>query len=265
MQNDITIIRDIAYTGEGNNVLQLDLYLPAATTPLPVILGVPGGGWRNCSKEDVPRFLTSYGFAMACLNYRVSSEALAPANIQDCKAAVRWLRAQAPRYGIDPQRIGVYGASAGGHLAALLGLSTNVAALEADGVTPPYHSEVQAVCAVCGPSDLTRIGIPAHRAKFPVLYEVTEQYLGGQVQTHAELARLVSPLTYVSAAAPPMLHIHGDADSIVPVEESLILYTALQTAGADVTLRTLPGCDHGWFDEMTAEEIAAFFKRTLGA
>lgn len=256
---------NLEYVNRGGTGLFLDLHFPATSSgPLPVVVGLPGGGWRGCSKESVPPFLLDHGFAMACINYRVSSNAIAPANIQDCKAAVSWVRANAQRYGLNPARIGVYGASAGGHLAALLGASTGVKELEgSDGKLLSPSAAVQAVCAVCGPMDLTRIAIPEVRSRFPVLYEVTEQYLGGPVAERAELARLVSPLSYASKQCPPTLLIHGAADPTVPVEESIIYHEALQKVGARCSLRVIDGAGHGWLHEKTGDLIGLFFNEIL--
>lgn len=260
-------VKDIEFANRGGISLHLDIhYPPAGDGPFPVVLGIPGGGWRVASRQHVPLALAEHGFALACIEYRISQDAVAPANIQDCKAALRWLQANAAQLDLDSRRIGVYGASAGGHLAALLGLSAGAEALEDDEAAPPVARDaIKAVCAVCGPSDLTRIGIPEVRERFPLLYEVTEAYLGGSVTERTALARLVSPLTYVTVDAPPMLLIHGSADDVVPLEESLVLYDALQKAGAPVQLKIIEGGGHGWFVEETTDEVGAFFKTALRA
>jgi len=222
-------IRNLEYVDRPGGALCLDLHLPEnAAGPVPVIVGLPGGGWRQCAKEVVPTYLAEHGFALACINYRVSSVAIAPAALYDGKAAVRWLRANATRHELDPARVGVYGGSAGGHLAVLLGVTSGRKELEEDGAdNAAPSSAVQAVCAACAPSDLTRIAIPEIRAQFPLLYDVTSQFLDGPVEQRTELARLMSPLTYASPECPPIFLIHGDADDVVPIEESLIFHAAL--------------------------------------
>jgi acetyl esterase/lipase len=258
------IIRNLPYAQYGNRTLLLDLHLPGGSEGLcPVILWVCGGGWRGCSKDGAPAWLVEHGFAVASILYRVSSEAIAPANIHDCKAAVRWLRANAHTHRLDPDRIGAFGSSAGGHLVALLGLSQGVKELEGNGGNAEQSSAVQAVCDFCGPSDLTRIAIPEIRKNFALLYEVTAQYLGGPVEERRELARLVSPLSYVSRACPPMLIVHGKEDNVVPVEESLGLHEALKSAGADVTLQVLEDAGHGWEQQRTNDSVASFFRQPL--
>lgn len=263
--NKIHSLENIVYVKRGTNALRLDLHRPVgATKLLPVIVGIPGGGWCACAKENVPLYLASHGFAMACINYRVSSEAIAPANIRDCKAAVRWLRSNAKRLGLDPEQIGACGGSAGGHLAALLGISTGIKELEGEPGDPFFPStSVKAVCALCGPMDLTRIASPAIRKKFPTLYDVTTQYLGGPIQQRIKLAQLVSPLTYVSKKNPPMLLIHGAADPVIPVEESRLFHAALKKAGAKSTLRVVQRMGHGGLWEACREDIISFFKKHL--
>ena len=260
----IETIRNLEYARHEGSALHLDLYLPRpANRPTPVVMTLSGGGWRKCSKDTRHLFLTDHGFAMAAAMYRVSSEAIAPANILDCKAAVRWLRANAAQYNLDPNRIGVCGSSAGGHLAALLGTSPGVTDLEPAAAGDACSSAVQAVCDMRGPTDLTRMAVTDIRDRFPLLYQVTEQYLGGPVEERIELARLVSPLNHVSGNCPPTLIIHGENDPVVSVEESILFHQALSNAGVDASLQVLKGIEHGWPKEMTADTITEFFRRTL--
>jgi len=254
------VIRDIEYVSRNGARLMLDLYLPLKGAGHPVVVGIPGGGWFECEKQHVPRFLLDHGFAMACINYRVSGEAIAPANIRDCMAAVRWVRQHAGQHQLDPGRIGAYGSSAGGHLAALLGAATGIAGLDEYADDPDaLPATVQAVCDVCGPTDLNRMAVPEIAAQFARLREVTDQYLGGPVTQRHALARLVSPLTYASASYPPALLIHGDQDPVVPVEESILFHQALEKAGADSQLRVVKGGKHGNVDEPSADVITRFF------
>ena len=262
-----TVIWELQYSYPGGYPLHLDLYLPVeGHGPFPVVLWISGGGWWECDKTRAyySSLLVANGFATASIRYRTSKQAIAPANIHDCKAAVRWLWANAARYHLDPNRIGAWGASAGGHLAALLGVSAGVPELEGDGGNAGFSSAVKAVCDFNGPSDLTRVAIPEIREKYQDLYKVTECYLGGPVAERCDLARMVSPLTYVTRGSPPMLIFHGSADTVVPVEESELLYKAMRCAGAKAELDVLPGAEHGWDHvTLTDEKVISFFKREL--
>ena len=262
----IRVIKDLPYANYDGRVLRLDLFIPDdVPAPRPTIMWVRGGGWSEVDKNvDHPgEFLAQHGFVAANIEYRSSREVIAPGNVHDCKAAVRWLRANAGAYGIDPNRIGVYGGSAGGHLVALLAVTMGVKELEGNGGNANVSSAVQAACDYCGPADLTRIAIPAIRQQFSVLYEATAEYLGGPVEERVELARFISPLTWVSPAAAPLWIVHGDADSIVPVEESLLFYDALKKAGAPASLQIVKGGDHSWDQQLTDDKLIAFFRQAL--
>lgn len=266
-QQGVRIHRDLEYTRPDGVPLHLDLCLPPDNgAPVPVVLWICWGGWCECNKNWAPYsgLLVANGFATASIQYRTSREAIAPANVHDCKAAVRWLRANADRYHLDPFRIGVWGSSAGGHLAALLGVSGDVPELEGDGGNARFSTAVQAACDFCGPSDLIPLGSAEAGVEFRVIHDAVELYLGGPAEERAALARLVSPLTYVNRNCSPMLIFHGTADPWVPLAESQALYDALSGAGADVEFTPLPGEGHAWdHPVLTDDKVIAFFNRTL--
>ena len=260
----LAIFTDIPYARTPQRTLRLDLHVPKSGRRPPLVLYIPMGGMSECVKEHAPWWLAEAGFAMASIEARVSSEAVAPAAVQDCKAAVRWLRAHAAQYDYAPDAIGVWGHSAGGNLAALLGTSAGVAALEGPGPYARVSSRVQAVCDECGaPHDFTWFARPAVKARFPGVAGNLSRYLGAPVEERLQLARLVSPQTHVAANCPPMLLLHGDADTVVPVEETINFHQTLKAAGVDATLRVLPGTGHGWDVALTRPDIVAFFERTL--
>ncbi|MEI7436737.1 MAG: alpha/beta hydrolase [bacterium] len=257
-------ISDLEYSCPGGIPLLLDLYLPLhARRPAAAVLWVPGGGWGHCDRKTAPLVLLEHGFVMASLMYRTTSQAVAPANIHDCKAAVRWLRANAAQHGIDPHRIGAWGSSAGGHLVALLGTTDGMPDLEGNGENAGQSSAVQAVCDFCGPTDLAQMAAPDIQERHPHLEGILEAYLGGPVTRYQKLARLVSPLSHVSARCAPMLIVHGEADGTVPVGESRMFYKALQAAGADAVLHVLPEVGHGWDARLTDDLVVSFFKTKL--
>lgn len=264
----IEILRDIVYAHAENKTLLLDLYLPRQRRPLPVILWVHGGAWRTgdkTDKADLPEW-AARGYAVASINYRLSQEALFPAQIHDCKAAVRWLRANATEYGLDPTHIGAWGASAGGHLVALLGTTAGVAELEGDLGNLGHSSAVQAVCDWFGPTDFTQMSHFPGKMDHDVPDSPESQLIGGPIQENKEKAAKANPITYIDGDEPPFLIIHGERDPLVPCHQSILLHEALLAAGADSTLHIIPGAGHGGA-HFSAPEItqmvAAFFDKHL--
>lgn len=259
-------IRDLKFSDIDGRELFLDLHLPTTGTgPWPTIMVIPVGGWRNCARPQERPWLADAGFAVAAIDCRVHPEVIAPATVFDCKAGIRWLRTEGVGHGIDPDRIGTWGSSAGGHLSALMAVSGDVPELEGEGGNSTVSTSVQAAVDQCGPSDLERMADPDLAQLNPVLQEVTDNFVGGPTTEHRPLARLVSPLHHVSSRCPPILILHGEEDPTVPVVESVILHEALLAAGVDTTLQVLPGEGHGWDVDLTRDAIIEFFRRTLNA
>ncbi|OPZ22900.1 MAG: Carboxylesterase NlhH [candidate division BRC1 bacterium ADurb.BinA364] len=181
-----------------------------------------------------------------------------PAGVHDCKAAIRWLRANADQYGVDPGRIGVHGSSAGGHLAALLGTSGGDAYLEGDGPNAEFSSAVQAVVDHFGPTDFLRMddflqpGWMVHlRPDSP-----ESKWIGGFIAENAEKARLANPIAYVDPADPPILIVHGDKDSTVIFNQSELLFKALSKAGVQTKLVKVSNAGHGYRPVPEGAEIS---------
>ncbi len=245
----VKALRDVEYARMDDKPLLLDLYLPEhAPKPMPVIVFIHGGAWRAGDKTRCPALpLTEKGFAAVSVNYRLTDKATFPAQIFDCKGAIRWVRANARKYRFDPERIGVWGSSAGGHLVALLGTSGGVRELEGDvGGNLEYSSRVQAVVDFCGPSsflleDLKGLEGTAE-GKTP---DAVAALLGGTVQQKPELARLASPVAHVTPDDPPFLIAHGEKDNVVPVQQARILKAALDKAGVEAILLIDPAAGHG--------------------
>ncbi|WP_255603930.1 alpha/beta hydrolase [Oscillochloris sp. ZM17-4] len=236
---------------------KLDLYIPEGAGPFPVVVSIHGGGFMMGDKADpmgtsgVDQLLAA-GYAVAATNYRLSGEALAPAQIQDLKAAVRFLRASAATYALDPAHIAAWGGSAGGSLAALLGTSCGVAELEgADLGNADQSSCVQAVVDWFGPIDFLQMDQQFAGTSCPQTHDAADspesQLLGAAIQTVPDKAKMVNAITYVSATSPPFLIQHGTADCNVPPQQGQLLYDALVPAiGADmVTLNFIEGAGHG--------------------
>jgi acetyl esterase/lipase len=262
------VMSDVAYVVGGHERQKLDLYLPPNDNgPLPLILWIHGGAWREGSKDTPPvlRFLTR-GYAVASINYRLSQHAVFPAQLEDCKAAVRWLRAHAIGYGLDPDRFGAVGASAGGHLVALLGSTGDVKEFDV-GADLEFSSRVQAVVDLFGPTDLLHMS--AQWASNSLMdHDAPDspesQLIGGTLQENPEKAKKASPITYVSKNAAPMLLVHGDADPLVPLQQSEELCAALKKAGAEATLHIVKGGGHGTGFGPDVNQLAdQFFDRHL--
>ena len=237
--------RDIPYVTGGHERQRLDLYLPPQSDGLrPVVVWVHGGAWEAGTKADCPaKGMLARGYVVVSVGYRLSQHAVFPAQIQDCKAAIRWLRAHAAEYQIDPDRIGVWGASAGGHLVALLGTTGSVRDFDV-GENLAQSSCVQCVIDWFGPADFLHYGDPA-KARLDDVKSPVTRLLGGTVLEKPELARQSSPIYYVKADAAPFLIMQGDTDPLVPMQQSESLHAALQQAKVESVLKIYPGAGHG--------------------
>ena len=245
-------VADLPYVTGGHERQRLDLYLPGADAaagaehkPRPLIIWVHGGGWEGGSRKGCPaKGFVNHGYAVASIGYRLSSQAHYPAQIEDCKAAVRWLRAHAGEYGIDPERIGAWGESAGGHLVALLGTTGDTRQFDV-GENLDQSSRVQCVLDWYGPADFLRWGEPALTVISDLPNTALARLLGGTITSHQELARAASPVSFVDKDSAPFLIMHGDKDPTVPLQQSQELSAALQKAGVECTLKILPDAKHG--------------------
>jgi len=257
----------MAYVPHGHERQKLDLYLPKDGTNLPLIINIHGGAFRAGSKEQgVPLSYLQQGYAVASINYRLSQHARFPAQIEDCKAAVRWLRAHAREYRLNPNRFAAWGASAGGHLAAMLGTTSDTREFDM-GSDSDQSSRVQAVVDYFGPTDFLQMD--AHRLPDGMTHDAPDspesQLIGGPIQQNKDKTAKANPITHVTKNAPPFLICHGDQDPLVPHHQSELLEAALRKAGVPVTFYTVKGAGHGGFTnpkvaEMTREFLAAHLK-----
>ena len=258
---------NLVYGQGGGKALRLDLY-PATSAaagfkPVPVIVFLHGGGWKIGDKHEIDPYVARFneaGFAVVSVNYRLSRDGRFPTQIFDGKTAVRWTRANAGQYGLDPEHIGVMGFSAGGHLAALLGTTEGVKALEdrAEG-SPEASSRVQAVCDVSGPVDLT---LPPRSLIGKISID---GLLGGTAKEKPDLAREGNPALYATPDDAPTLLIYGGADELVPPIHAKILSAALRKAGVATETITVQGGKHVPFFEAQQQAALDFFARHLGA
>lgn len=263
-----TLERDLVYRTVNGETLTLNLYRPDHFSgALPVVVWIHGGGWSSGRKEHCPAvMLVPEGYAIASIDYRLTRTAPFPAQIEDCKAAVRWLRANAAAYHLDADRIGAWGHSAGGHLAALLGTSGEIKELEGSGESLQFSSRVQAVCDVSGPTDLPRMFgevSGTSDARNPKAVEAIEGLIGGSVEQNRAKAIAASPIHYVSKGDPPFLIIQGEDDATVPVGQSQEFAKALKAAGVETVLDIARGRGHGIGGPRFEPMIKAFFDKHL--
>ncbi|HEU5102137.1 MAG TPA: alpha/beta hydrolase [Roseiflexaceae bacterium] len=266
-----TVHRDLAYAAARHPRQKLDLYLPSKNETAPLIIWIHGGAFRMGSKEGLefdapPLEYLDRDYAIASLNYRLSQHALFPAQIEDCKAAVRWLRAHAQQFNLDPDRFGAWGPSAGGYLAAMLGTTGAVTEFEV-GEHLNVSSRVQAVVDYFGPTDFLQMD--AQRTPDGMIHDIPDspesQLVGGPIQEHPDRVARANPITYVASDAPPFLIVHGDGDPLVPHHQSVLLDAALRAAGVPVTFYTVPGAGHGGFTDPRVPELThAFLQQHLG-
>ena len=263
--------RDLAY-GPHKERNTLDVFTPKSDKPTPLIIWIHGGAWQAGSKNGgnpAMRFLEK-GYAVASINYRLSQHAIFPAQIQDCKAAVRFLRAIAKKFNLNPDAFGAWGSSAGGHLVALLGTSGDVKELEGEvGEHKGVSSRVQAVCDFFGPTDLTKMA-EQEKVKGKIDHDSPNspesKLVGGPIQQNKDKAAKANPITFVTKDDPPVLMLHGDADPLVPLGQSEILLEALKKAGVEAELVVIKGNGHGGPGFGTPEmqdKIAKFFDMHL--
>lgn len=244
------VYANVPFAAPGGTPLRMDLYVPRANQPVPVVVWIFGGSWKIGSKAYHVnlRDLTRSGIAVAAIEYRLDGTAKYPAQIEDCQTAVEWLRAHGRAYGIDGTRLGVSGESAGGHLAALLGT------LEG---TP----RIRAVCALYPPTDL--LGLGRHYAQ-PGKLGGVEQLLGGPIEQKRRLAIAASPVNHIGPNTPPFYLIHGSADQLVPLSQSELLDQRLRAAHIESHLVIVAGQPH-WFllTPPQVDAVARFFQAHL--
>ncbi len=261
-------IKDIVYARVDGIDLALDLYLPANVTAPPLIVWVHGGAWSSGDKSGYPEALLNQGFAFASVDFRQTTQARFPAQVHDIKGAIRFLRANSAKYGYAPQRIAISGASSGGHLAALVGVTNGNKALEGNvGGNLGQSSDVQAILDYYGASNLTTILAQSTPYGLSVRKPALDRLLGGQPDAVPELARLASPVLHVDRNDPPLLLLHGDQDPQMPIDQSRELDAAYRKLGLDVDLDVVRGARHGgpeFYAPAHLQRALAFLRRTIG-
>jgi acetyl esterase/lipase len=278
--------RTLTYASRDGAELRLDLYLPAEPVrrPIPVIVFLHGGGWSGGTRTtgpDFSRYFARDGFAMASLEYRLTPSITFPANVEDVRTAVRWLKANAAAHALDGDRLCLWGTSAGGHLAAVAALAPQGMFEGTDNLN--VTSGVRCVLDAYGPTrfDVMDTQAEAERANLqPAIVSINvggggrgrgpvphddpgspeSRLLGAPVPSVPDRVRAASPMTYVGKDAPPFLIMHGLADSSVPHGQSVMLYDALKAAGHEVTLRLIDGLPHTFFNRSDLDDVAGPFQ-----
>ncbi len=265
-EEKFTMVVDVQYCTGGGQPLLMDLFMPKrrVRTPTPAVLWIHGGGWERGDKNGNSGavLLANEGFVTASLFYRLSGDWPFPADIEDCKCAIRFLRANAAKYGIDAERIGVAGAAAGGHLAELLATADGSAGLEGEGGWAGVSSRVQAVAAYYGVSDFTvgEMAFQHHTGK------VVVKLFRGTEKEKPELYRTASPIFYVGKNDPPLLLAHGEEDDLVPFEQSVRMAEAYRRAGLVVEFVAVKHAGHDFAkvgEEAVSPPVEEIHKRTL--
>lgn len=250
-RNEIVVRLDQSYAANDNPKQQVDVYLPKqprTKDPLPVVALIHGGGWVNGDRlgyaATAIQMARTGDYAAVTVGYRLSKEASWPAQVHDCKAAIRWIRGHAKELNLDPDRIAVWGSSAGGHLSALLGTSGDVKTLEGElGPFTAMSSRVAAVVNLCGPSDFSQALMFTPEGEAIVKDDAVSGLLGGTYLEKPDVAKAASPVTYVSADDPPFVTFHGTQDKRVAFRHAETLHAALKEAG--VSSQLVPITDGG--------------------
>jgi acetyl esterase/lipase len=260
---DVDLHSDIVFTTVNGHELLLDIAVPKyLKTPAPAIVDIPGGAWRKVDKkaEDAV-FYAKHGFIGISITHRTSDIAVFPAAVHDCKTAIRWVRANAGKYNIDPNKIGVTGVSSGAHLATLLGTSNGDKYLEGNGDYQQFSSEVQAVVDHFGPTDFLQ-GDRVEPINSPA-----SLFIGGALSENREKVRLANPITYIDSHDPPIWIGHGELDGMVDISQSEILFEALKAAGVPSKFVRVKNADHMYFrykwDMEVSPTVDELFQHTI--
>ena len=266
------VVRDISYAGTDNARQTLDLALPIKSTtdkPLPVLVFIHGGGWRGGRKDGglnrIHGFLKSGNYAGVSVGYRLSNEVKWPAQIHDCKAAIRWIRANAKKHGLDGHKIAVHGTSAGGHLVAMLGTSSSVKAMDGSiGHHTDQSTKVACVVDCFGPTNFLRMDDFESRIVHDAADSPESLLIGGAIQDNKKKTLTADPISYVSKDDSPFLIVHGTKDMAVPYSQSVILNAALNKIDVPTALLTVVDGGHGVGGGVLKKRLQIFFDHHLG-
>jgi acetyl esterase/lipase len=262
----LKVWHNISYVpGSSDYRQKMDVSVPKSGGPYPMVVWIHGGAWMHGSKENPPvQPLLKKDYAVASINYRLSTQAPFPAQIQDCKTAIRFLRANAKQFNIDPKRIGVWGMSAGGHLAAMLATTGGIKEFEGKGYNN-ISSNVQAASDYCGPTDLAHIRVQTQGPKWKLSFEDpgSPMHILLAKDVREERLNWASPAVYVTKDDAPLQIIHGDKDDVVPIDQSTTLYEQYKKGKLQSEYTRVGGAGHNLFSRPNVERTLSFFDRYL--
>lgn len=267
LKEKIDIQLDVEYAKAGDISLKLDLYKPKkpGESARPCIVWIHGGGWQKGDKSSgearLGKWIAEGEYVGASVGYRLTDKGSWPAQIHDCKAAIRYLRGNAKELGINPDRIGVWGGSAGGHLVNMLGTSGDLAELEGSLGVTEVSSRVTCVVDFCGPSDFLRLSPDSPKLNKPG--ESVYKLLGGPIGEKMDIAKQASPANHVSKDDPPFLIVHGTVDPLVPIDQASSFHQRQLDAGMSSTFIKLEGAGHSLGGNELDSRVKAFFDREL--
>ena len=248
LPKDTIIERDVVYATNGDRKMLLDVYRPKSDKPLPLVIWFYGGAWdwgnKDRSNALVP--MISRGYAIAGVTYTKSREEVFPAVINDCRAAVSFLRLNAKRFNLDPKRFGAAGESSGGHLTALLATTSDSNEFMKHPVTHKASSAIQAASPWCGPTDFLKLNEVKASQDYSKKHSAPSRLIGTPIREVPEKCRQANPITYASKGDPPCFIVHGDKDFVVPMNQSELLHAALKKAGVPSRLHVVKGGGHGF-------------------
>lgn len=258
---------DLTYAKVGDTELKLDFYPGSGQKAAPLIVWIHGGGWSGGSrKQAVParRFQSLYPeYAVASIGYRLTREAIFPAQIEDCRKAVAWLRQNSEKLAVDPKRFAVWGSSAGGHLASMVGTIND---WPSDQASIKGQCRVQAVVDYYGPTDLTALAKEKGFERHAQAGSAESRLLGGPVLELPAEAGRANPITYISPDDPPFFIVHGASDPVVAPSQSQLLHNALKAKGVQSELTLIPGAGHGgpqFIESRLMDQVHQFLARAL--
>lgn len=266
-QNDTIVTKNILYGGEADEKLVLDIYkLKKQSSPY-LIVWIHGGAWHSGSKENPPLGLLGYGYALASIDFSLSTAKIFPAQVHEIKAAVRFLRANANKYGFQSGKIIIWGSSSGGHLASLVATTNNHKGLEGNiGNYTGTSSSVQGCIDYFGPTNFLTILHQSTPHGLNVRLPALAILLGKPVEQVTDLAKLASPVQQVDASDPPMFIVHGEQDVQVPVNQSVELMSVYKRNKLKVQLEFIPNAGHSgpaYFTNELLDKIDKFLKENI--